>query len=55
MVVQGISILVQFKEHIMHLELYKTCMPECFCENNEQLKQAIYLVKDLHHRSFTGL
>ena len=70
MVVQGylLSILVQLKEYAMcyqenikydstaaHLELYETCMPERCCENNEQLKEVIYFVKDLHHRSFTGL
>ena len=70
MVVQGylLSILVQLKEHKMcykisnwfnstaaHLELYKTCMPEHFCENNEQLKEVINFIKDCHHRSSTGL
>ena len=38
-----------------HFELYETCMPERFCENNEQLKKVIYFVKDLHYRSSTGL
>ena len=64
-------ILVQLKEHTMlvmtnrisnkfnsitaHLELYETCLPERFCENNEQLKEVINLIKDLHHKSLRGL
>ena len=44
-----------FNSTAAHFELYETCMPERFCENNEQLKEVIYFVKNLHHRSLTGL
>ena len=44
-----------FNSTAAHFELYKTCMAECFCENNEQLKEVIYFVKDFHHISLTGL
>ena len=37
------------------LELYETCLPQHFCKDNEQLKEVINLIKDLHHRSLAGL
>ena len=36
-------------------ELYGTCWQERFCENNEQLKEVINSIKDLHHSSLTWL
>ena len=44
-----------FNSTAAHFELYKTCMAERFCENNEQLKEVIYFLKDFHHISLTGL
>ena len=45
----------RFNSTAVHLELYETCLLEYFCESNEQLKEVIYFIKDLHHRSLTGL
>ena len=44
-----------FNSTAVHLERYETCLLERFCESNDQLKEVIYFVKDLHHRSLTGL
>ena len=44
-----------FNSTAAHFELYKTCMPGRLCENNEQLKEVIYFVKDFHNISLAGL
>ena len=71
MVVQEylLSILVQFKVHTVrlqleyqildfretHSEFCETCMMDCFCENNEQVKGVIYSPKsfiiEIFHRA----